>query len=88
MDIGRVFILSAGIIVSIYKFWKNKEEIYLLAAIAFYLSMFHVGPYNLKKFFSETAQSNIDSISVFLLLLVFWRYFIFLFREMKKGKSG
>ncbi len=58
MDFARVFIFSIGIIIALYKLWKDKEEIYLLVAIAFWLSMFHVGAHNLKQVFFQ-KQPNL-----------------------------
>jgi len=84
MDLARIFIFSVAIIIALYKSWKEKKEIYLLVAIALWLSLFYVGAHNFKQSFQEAIVSKIDTFSLFLLLAVFTRYFLVLFKGMNK----
>lgn len=84
MDIGWIVICSVAIVYALYKLWKSKQEFYLLVVIAIYLSLFHVGGYKLIQYFEEPVASMINSFSLFLLVLVFARYFIILYKGMKK----
>lgn len=89
MDIGWIAICSLAIIYSLYKAWKNKEEFFLLLAIGIYLSLFYVGGYKLIQYFEEEIAARIDTFSLFLLVLVFMRYLLVLYkkyREVKKWK--
>lgn len=84
IDIGWIAICSIAIAYVLYKFWKRKQEFYLLIAIAIYLSLFHVGAYKLIQHFEEPIASKINSFSLFLLVSVFLRHLEISYKGMKK----
>lgn len=84
MDIGWIVICSVAIVYALYKLWKSKQEFYLVVVIAIYLSLFHVGSYKLIQYFEEPVAAMINSFSLFLLVSVFARYLILLYKGMKK----
>lgn len=84
MDIGRILILLPIMMFSIYSFFKHKKDFYLLCAISAWLSLFYVGKHNLHQLLQDSVKTTIDSISKFLLILVFILYFIKSYKEIKK----
>lgn len=87
MDYARIIIFSIGIIYSLYYYFKSKKNFHLLCAIICWLSPIYVGGNNLHRLFSIETQETVDSISIFLLLLVFIGAFLELFKKEFKKKE-